>query len=156
MVGCGSSARAANCPNAILPPELAMISSNSNARSTDCTPDLADDSSANETLRSSIKPSTSLSDKHIPYCEIIRATAESSNDAMCDMSQPMCRPIGSWRLYAVGTLSRPEGQHMTHPLTRTARGSLTGARSGPPLVERPAPLREAVFEALVEMIITRE
>src|SRR4029077_8846821 len=47
MVGCGSSARAANSPNAILPPELAMISSSSNARSTDCTPDLVDDSSAN-------------------------------------------------------------------------------------------------------------
>ena len=47
---------------------------------------------------------------------------------------------------------------MTHPLTRTAARVLGGAttRNGPPLVERPAPLRQAVFEALVEMIITRE
>ena len=47
---------------------------------------------------------------------------------------------------------------MTHPLTPTAARVLGGAttRSGPPLVERPAPLRQAVFEALVEMIITRE
>jgi DNA-binding GntR family transcriptional regulator len=47
---------------------------------------------------------------------------------------------------------------MTHPLTRTARGALGGvpARNGPPLVERPAPLREAVYDALVEMIITAE
>ncbi|HET7667347.1 MAG TPA: GntR family transcriptional regulator [Mycobacterium sp.] len=46
---------------------------------------------------------------------------------------------------------------MTHPLTRPARGAFTAAtRTGPPPVERPAPLREAVFEALVEMIITRE
>ena len=45
---------------------------------------------------------------------------------------------------------------MTHPLTRPARGAFTAAtRTGPPPVERPAPLREAVFEALVEMIITR-
>lgn len=29
-------------------------------------------------------------------------------------------------------------------------------RNGPPLVERPAPLREAVYDALVEMIITAE
>ena len=45
---------------------------------------------------------------------------------------------------------------MTHPLTRPARGVLSGptARTGPPPVERPAPLREAVFDALVEMIIT--
>lgn len=39
---------------------------------------------------------------------------------------------------------------MTHPLTRP------GPRTGPPVVERPAPLREAVYEALVEMIITAE
>lgn len=47
---------------------------------------------------------------------------------------------------------------MTHPLTPTAARVLGGAttRTGPPLVERPAPLRQAVFEALVEMIITRE
>jgi DNA-binding GntR family transcriptional regulator len=47
---------------------------------------------------------------------------------------------------------------MTHPLTRTAPGVLGGAteRTGPPLVERPAPLREAVYDALVEMIITAE
>jgi DNA-binding GntR family transcriptional regulator len=47
---------------------------------------------------------------------------------------------------------------MTHPLTPTAARVLGGAitRNGPPLVERPAPLRQAVFEALVEMIITRE
>jgi DNA-binding GntR family transcriptional regulator len=47
---------------------------------------------------------------------------------------------------------------MTHPLTRTSRGALGGAptRNGPPLVERPAPLREAVYDALVEMIITAE
>src|SRR5262245_8912169 len=75
MVGCGSSARVANSPNAILPPELAMISSNSKARSTDCTPDLADDSSANENLLSSIQPSTPLSDKHISYGEIFREPA---------------------------------------------------------------------------------
>ena len=44
---------------------------------------------------------------------------------------------------------------MTHPLTPAARvlGAIT--RNGPPLVERPAPLRQAVFDALVEMIITR-
>jgi DNA-binding GntR family transcriptional regulator len=47
---------------------------------------------------------------------------------------------------------------MTHPLTRPARGVLSGAspRTGAPLVERPAPLREAVYDALVEMIITAE
>src|SRR5258708_37270649 len=47
---------------------------------------------------------------------------------------------------------------MTHPLTRPARGVLSGAnaRTGPPPVERPAPLREAVYNALVEMIITAE
>ena len=47
---------------------------------------------------------------------------------------------------------------MTHPLTRPARGVLSGAtaRTGPPPVERPAPLREAVYDALVEMIITAE
>ena len=47
---------------------------------------------------------------------------------------------------------------MTHPLTRPARGAFTGAttRTGPPPVERPAPLREAVYDALVEMIITAE
>jgi DNA-binding GntR family transcriptional regulator len=47
---------------------------------------------------------------------------------------------------------------MTHPLTRPARGVLGGAtaRTGPPPVERPAPLREAVYDALVEMIITAE
>src|SRR6478735_5182994 len=72
MVGCGSSARVANSPNATLPPELAMISSSSNARSTDCTPDLVDDSSATGTLRSSIRLATPLSDKLIPYYEIIR------------------------------------------------------------------------------------
>src|SRR5262245_26060835 len=55
------------------------------------------------------------------------------------------------------TLSRPEGQLMTHPLTRPARGAFNGAtRTGPPPVERPAPLREAVYDALVEMIITAE
>jgi DNA-binding GntR family transcriptional regulator len=47
---------------------------------------------------------------------------------------------------------------MTHPLTKTAAGILGGAatRKTAPVVERPAPLRQAVFEALVEMIITRE
>lgn len=47
---------------------------------------------------------------------------------------------------------------MTNSLTRTARAPLGGApaRNGPPLVERPAPLREAVYDALVEMIITAE
>lgn len=46
---------------------------------------------------------------------------------------------------------------MAHPLTRAPRSGLTGTtRTQPPLVERPAPLRQAVFEALVEMIITRE
>lgn len=47
---------------------------------------------------------------------------------------------------------------MTHPLTKAPRGPLGGAttRTGPPLVERPAPLREAVYDALVEMIITAE
>jgi len=46
---------------------------------------------------------------------------------------------------------------MTHPLIRPARGAFTGAtRTGPPPVERPAPLREAVYDALVEMIITAE
>lgn len=59
MVGCGSS----------------------NARSTDCTPDLVDDSSANETLRSSIKPATPLSDKLIPYDEISRQPTGPNNDA---------------------------------------------------------------------------
>jgi DNA-binding GntR family transcriptional regulator len=47
---------------------------------------------------------------------------------------------------------------VTHPLTKTAHGTFGGvaARTGPPLVERPAPLREAVYDALVEMIITAE
>src|ERR1700737_1531394 len=47
---------------------------------------------------------------------------------------------------------------MTYPLTRPARDVLSGAtaRTGPPPVERPAPLREAVYDALVEMIITAE
>src|SRR5882757_4361420 len=47
---------------------------------------------------------------------------------------------------------------MTHPLTRPARGVFSGAaaRTGPPPVARPAPLREAVYDALVEMIITAE
>ncbi|OBF29416.1 GntR family transcriptional regulator [Mycobacterium sp. ACS1612] len=47
---------------------------------------------------------------------------------------------------------------MTHPVTPTATGLLSGGatRKRAPVVERPAPLREAVFEALVEMIITRE
>jgi DNA-binding GntR family transcriptional regulator len=47
---------------------------------------------------------------------------------------------------------------MTHPITPTAAGILGGAatRKRGPVVERPAPLRQAVFEALVEMIITRE
>jgi DNA-binding GntR family transcriptional regulator len=47
---------------------------------------------------------------------------------------------------------------MTYPLTKTDPGTLGGAtpRNGPPLVERPAPLREAVYDALVEMIITAE
>jgi DNA-binding GntR family transcriptional regulator len=47
---------------------------------------------------------------------------------------------------------------MTHPLTATAAGILGDAatRKRAPVVERPAPLRQAVFEALVEMIITRE
>jgi DNA-binding GntR family transcriptional regulator len=67
------------------------------------------------------------------------------------------RLIGSWRLYAISTRVT-EGQLMTYPLTRTARGVLIGAnaRTGPPPVERPAPLREAVYDALVEMIITAE
>src|SRR3954467_8307942 len=47
---------------------------------------------------------------------------------------------------------------MTHPLTPTAAGILGGAatRKRAPVVARPAPLRQAVFDALVEMIITRE
>ena len=47
---------------------------------------------------------------------------------------------------------------MTQPLTRPRRTGLSAAdtRTGPPLVERPAPLREAVYDALVEMIITAE
>lgn len=47
---------------------------------------------------------------------------------------------------------------MTHPLTRPTRGEFSAAtaRTGPVPVERPAPLRQAVFEALVEMIVTRE
>src|SRR5690348_15776716 len=47
---------------------------------------------------------------------------------------------------------------MTQPLTRPGRGGFSGttARSGPTPVERPAPLRQAVFETLVEMIVTRE
>src|SRR6185312_2613353 len=101
MVGCGSSARVANSPNAILPPELAMISSSSNARSTDCTPDLVDDSSANETLRSSIKRVTPLSDKLIPYDEIIREPTVRSERRVCGTSQAKWRLIGSWRLYAI-------------------------------------------------------
>jgi DNA-binding GntR family transcriptional regulator len=43
---------------------------------------------------------------------------------------------------------------MTHPITPTLGGATTRHRA--PVVERPAPLRQAVFEALVEMIITRE
>ena len=46
---------------------------------------------------------------------------------------------------------------MTQPLTRARRaGLIETMRTQPPLVECPAPLRQAVFEALVEMIITRE
>jgi len=45
---------------------------------------------------------------------------------------------------------------MTHPLTRPAQGAFKVARPAPPPVQRPAPLREAVYEALVEMIVTRE
>src|SRR3954452_12837597 len=47
---------------------------------------------------------------------------------------------------------------MTHRLTPTAAGILGGAatRRRAPVIERPAPLRQAVFDALVEMIITRE
>src|SRR6476646_11922686 len=88
MVGCGSSARVANSPNAILPPALAMISSSSNARSTDCTPDLVDDSSATGTLRSSIRLATPLSDKLIPYYEIIRESTAAQQRPVCGMSQP--------------------------------------------------------------------
>jgi DNA-binding GntR family transcriptional regulator len=45
-----------------------------------------------------------------------------------------------------------------HPSARTGRGALGGAptQSGPRVVERPAPLREAVYNALVEMIVTAE
>src|SRR3981189_1147343 len=55
-------------------------------------------------------------------------------------------------------LPSPERPPMTHPLPRPARGVRSGAtpRTGPPPVERPAPLREAVYDALVEMIITAE
>jgi DNA-binding GntR family transcriptional regulator len=45
---------------------------------------------------------------------------------------------------------------MTHPLTHPAPLGSAATRKRAPVVERPAPLREAVFEALVEMIITRE
>jgi len=47
---------------------------------------------------------------------------------------------------------------MTHPLTQTGRAVPGGAtaRTAPSPVQRPAPLRQAVFDALVEMIITRE
>ncbi|MFG1929059.1 GntR family transcriptional regulator [Mycobacterium sp. NPDC048908] len=45
---------------------------------------------------------------------------------------------------------------MTHPITPTATLGGGATRKRAPVVERPAPLREAVFEALVEMIITRE
>jgi len=47
---------------------------------------------------------------------------------------------------------------MTHPPTRTNRGAPGEApnRNGPPLVKRPAPLREAVYDALVQMIISAE
>ena len=79
----------------MLPPELATISSSSKARSTDCTPDLADDSSATETLRSSVKPATPLSDKPIPYGEIIRDRVDPGNDRICGMSQPEWPLIGS-------------------------------------------------------------
>jgi DNA-binding GntR family transcriptional regulator len=44
---------------------------------------------------------------------------------------------------------------MTHPLTRPAFKGATARPAAPP-VQRPAPLREAVYEALVEMIVTRE
>jgi DNA-binding GntR family transcriptional regulator len=45
---------------------------------------------------------------------------------------------------------------MTHPLSPTAALGGATTRHRAPVVERPAPLRQAVFEALVEMIITRE
>jgi DNA-binding GntR family transcriptional regulator len=47
---------------------------------------------------------------------------------------------------------------MTHPLSHTGLGVLSGAtaRTGPPPVQRPAPLRQAVYDALVEMIISHE
>src|SRR3954470_15323480 len=45
---------------------------------------------------------------------------------------------------------------MTYPLTPTAALNGGSTRKRGPVVERPAPLRQAVFEALVEMIITRE
>jgi DNA-binding GntR family transcriptional regulator len=45
---------------------------------------------------------------------------------------------------------------MTQPLTSTATLGGAAPRKRGAVVERPAPLRQAVFEALVEMIITRE
>jgi DNA-binding GntR family transcriptional regulator len=47
---------------------------------------------------------------------------------------------------------------MTHPLSHTGLGVLSGAtaRTGPPPVQRPAPLRQAVYDALLEMIISHE
>src|ERR1700755_991616 len=129
MVGCGSSARVANSPNAILPPELAMISSNSKARSTDCTPSATGTSHHPQ------------SDQSISYCGIVLAKA-----GVCGMSQHELELIGSWRLYAVSTLRKPEGQFMTHSLTPTAALGGTATRKRGPVVERPAPLRQAVFE----------
>src|SRR5829696_740051 len=46
---------------------------------------------------------------------------------------------------------------MSHPLSRNPGGGLTRTTGAQPrLIERPAPLREAVYDALVEMIITGE
>src|ERR1044072_1929857 len=45
---------------------------------------------------------------------------------------------------------------MVHPLAPTAALDGGPARKRTPVVERPAPPREAVFEGVVEMIITRE
>jgi DNA-binding GntR family transcriptional regulator len=47
---------------------------------------------------------------------------------------------------------------MTNPSTHAAGGlrGAAAARAGRPALERPAPLRQAVYDVLVEMIITRE
>src|SRR6201989_3643555 len=101
--------------------------------------------------------STPLGATHIPHREIIRVPTASSNDACATCLNQSVDRLGPGDCMLCGTLSRPEGQHMTHPLTHPARGAFSAAsRPGPPPVERPAPLREAVYDALGEMIITAE